>query len=199
MHVDSTQEALARIAADGYDRVIVQPTLLIPGVEYDKLCAAVETSVGGLQAVIGKPLLCCEQDMDTLIEALRLAYPVDDGTVLLMMGHGTGHSADDIYVRMAEKMRSLPMRLCTVEGTLIFADVAEELSGFPYKKVRLAPMLFVAGEHARNDMAGDAPDSLRSLLKARGYQVECILRGLGELSDVQRMYVEKAREAMTAC
>lgn len=199
MHVDSTQEALARIAADGYDRVIVQPTLLIPGVEYDKLCAAVEASAGGLQAVVGKPLLCSEQDMDTVIEALRNAYPVDDDTMLLMMGHGTGHSADDIYVRMAEKMRSLPMRLCTVEGTLAFADVAEEFSALPYRKVRLAPMLFVAGEHAKNDMAGDEPDSLSSLLKARGYQVECILRGLGELTDVQRMYVEKARAAMTPC
>ena len=186
IHIDSIGEALQRITGDGYERVIVQPTLLIPGVEYDKLCAAVEASAGGLQAIVGKPLLYCEQDMDALIDALWRAYPVDEDAILLLMGHGTGHSANGLYIRMVEKMQSLPMRLCTVEGTPSFADVAEELSALSCKKVRLAPMLFVAGDHAKNDMAGDEPDSLCSLLKARGYQVECILRGLGELTDVQR-------------
>ena len=196
MHVDSVSEALTRIAGEGFERVIVQPTLLIPGMEYDKLCAAVQTSVGSLQVAVGKPLLCCEQDMDALIEALQKAYPVDDDTVRLFMGHGTDHSANDIYIRMAEKMQPLPMRLCTVEGTPSFADVAEELPALPYKKICLAPMLFVAGDHAKNDMAGDGPDSLRSMLEVTGYPVECILRGLGELADVQYMYAEKVREAM---
>lgn len=195
MHVDSVTEALARIDGDGYDRVIVQPTLLIPGAEYDKLCAAVRASTGSMRVVVGKPLLCCERDMDILIEALRKAYPMDDDTLQLFMGHGTDHSAHDLYIRMAEKMRPLPMRLCTAEGTPSFADVAEELSALPYKKIRLAPMLFVAGEHAKNDMAGDEPGSLRSMLEAKGYPVECILRGLGELADVQNMYAEKVREA----
>ena len=195
IHVDSVAEALTRIDGEGYDRVIVQPTLLISGTEYDKLCAAVRDSAGSLQVVVGKPLLCCERDMNVLIEALRKAYPVDDDTMLLFMGHGTDHSAHDVYIRMAEKMRSLPMRLCTAEGTPSFADVAEELSALPYKKLCLVPMLFVAGEHAKNDMAGDEPDSLRSILEAKGYPVECILQGLGELADVRDMYAEKVREA----
>ena len=116
-------------------------------------------------------------------------------TILLLMGHGTEHAANDIYIRLAQKMRKLPMRLCTVEGTPSFDDAIEELTAQPQRKVQLAPMLFVAGDHAKNDMAGDEPDSLRSMLKAKVYAVSCAIQGLGELADIRNMYVEKAREA----
>ena len=195
MQVDGTEEAMARIYAADYDRVVVQPTLLIPGEEYDKLCAAIEASAGNMKVCIGKPLLCCEPDLDAIIRVLQEAYPVDDDTILLLMGHGTEHAANDIYIRLAQKMRKLPMRLCTVEGTPSFDDAIEELTAQPQRKVQLAPMLFVAGDHAKNDMAGDEPDSLRSMLKAKGYAVSCAIQGLGELADIRNMYVEKAREA----
>lgn len=196
MQVDSMEEALARIAADGYKKVVVQPTLLIPGAEYDKLCAAMEAVANGMQIVIGKPLLCSEEDMDTLIRLLQKAYPVEDDAILLLMGHGTEHSANSIYIRMAEKMKNTSMRLCTVEGTPSFDDVMDELSALPQKKILLAPMLFVAGDHAKNDMAGNEPDSLRSMLEAKGYTVSCTIQGLGELADVRNMYAQKVREAL---
>lgn len=195
MQVDSMEEAMARIYAAGYDRVVVQPTLLIPGAEYDKLYAAVEASANGIQIAIGKPLLCSEEDMDAMIQLLQKAYPIGDDTILLLMGHGTEHSANEIYIRLADKMKHTSMRLCTVEGTPSFADVTEELSALPQKKILLAPMLFVAGDHAKNDMAGEEPDSLRSMLEAKGYTVSCAIQGLGELADVRNMYVKKAREA----
>ena len=195
MQVDGIEEAMARIYAADYDRVVVQPTLLIPGEEYDKLCAAIEASAGNMKVCIGKPLLCGEPDLDAIIHVLQEAYPVDDDTILLLMGHGTEHAANDIYIRLAQKMRKLPMRLCTVEGTPSFDDAIEELTAQPQRKVQLAPMLFVAGDHAKNDMAGDEPDSLRSMLEAKGYAVSCAIQGLGELADIRNMYVEKAREA----
>ena len=196
IHVDSMEEALARIAADGYKKVVVQPTLLIPGEEYDKLCAAMETSANGMQIAIGKPLLCSDSDMEAMIHLLQKAYPVEDDTILLLMGHGTEHSANSIYIRMAEKMKNTSMRLCTVEGIPSFDDVMDELSALPQKKILLAPMLFVAGDHAKNDMAGNKPDSLRSILEAKGYTVSCAIQGLGELADVQNMYAQKTREAL---
>ena len=196
MQVDSMEEAMARIYAAGYDRVVVQPTLLIPGEEYEKIFAAIETSAYGMQIAVGKPLLCCDADMDTMIRLLQQAYPVEDDTILLLMGHGTEHSANSIYIRMAEKMKNTSMRLCTVEGTPSFDDVMEELSSLPQKKILLAPMLFVAGDHAKNDMAGDEPDSLRSMLEAKGYTVSCTIQGLGELADVRNMYAQKVREAL---
>jgi sirohydrochlorin cobaltochelatase len=149
-----------------------------------------------MNVCIGKPLLCDEPDLDAIIRMLQEAYPVDDDTILLLMGHGTEHAANDIYIRLAQKMRKLPMRLCTVEGTPSFDDAIEELTAQPQRKVQLAPMLFVAGDHAKNDMAGDEPDSLRSRLEAKGYIVSCAIQGLGELADVRNMYAQKAREAL---
>ena len=196
MQVDSMDEAMARIRTAGYDRVVVQPTLLIPGAEYDKLCTAMEASANGMQITIGKPLLCSEEDMDAMILLLQKAYPIEDDTILLLMGHGTEHSANDIYIRLADKMKHTSMRLCTVEGNPSFADVMEELSALPQKKILLAPMLFVAGDHAKNDMAGEEPDSLCSMLEAKGYAVSCAIQGLGELADIRNMYAQKAREAI---
>ena len=196
IHADSVEEAMTRIAGDGFEQVIVQPTLLIPGEEYDKLCTAIEASAGNMNVYIGKPLLCGEPDLDAIIHVLQEAYPVDDDTILLLMGHGTEHAANDIYIRLAQKMRKLPMRLCTVEGTPSFDDAIEELTAQPQRKVQLAPMLFVAGDHAKNDMAGDEPDSLRSMLEEKGFTVECKIQGLGELQAIRNMYVQKAAEAI---
>ena len=196
IHADSMEEALARIAADGYEKVVVQPTLLIPGIEYDKLCSMVEAFTGALEIRMAKPLLCDDADVDAIIAVLEKAYPVDEDTVLLLMGHGTEHSANDVYIRMAEKMKSTSMCLCTVEGEPSFEDALEELAKLPQKKILAAPMMFVAGDHVKNDMAGSEPDSLRSLLEAKGYAVQCVIRGLGELEAVRHMYAEKAREAL---
>lgn len=196
IHTDSVEEAMKRIAADGCERVIIQPTLLIPGEEYDKLCAAIQAFAGSMDVRIGKPLLCDDQDLDTIITVLQSAYPVADDTVLLLMGHGTEHAANDIYIRLARKMQGLPMRLCTVEGTPSFDDAIEELTALPQRKVHLAPMLFVAGDHAKNDMAGDGPDSLRSLLEEKGFAVECTIQGLGQLHAVRQMYTRRAADAL---
>ena len=84
----------------------------------------------------------------------------------------------------------------TVEGTPSFDDAIEEMTTLTQRKVLLAPMLFVAGDHAKNDMAGDEPDSLRSILEEKGFTVECKIQGLGELQSVRNMYVQKAAEAI---
>ncbi len=192
IHVDSMEEAMARIAGAGFEQVIVQPTLMIPGEEYDKLCSAVKACAGNMEVFIGAPLLVDDSDLDAIIQVLQQAYPVDQDTILLLMGHGTEHTANDLYIRLAQKMHKLPMRLCTVEGTPSFEDALETLAELPQKKIQLAPMLFVAGDHAKNDMAGDDPDSLRSLLEAKGYTVSCKIQGLGELPSIRNMYVQKA-------
>lgn len=194
VHVDSVEEALARIAADGFGRILVQPTLLIPGSEYDKLCGAIQSAAGTMDIRIGRPLLCSDGDMDTVIDLLQTAYPVGNDTALLFMGHGSEHSANDIYVRLAQKMLPFPMRLCTVEGTPTFEDGVASLASLPQKKVHMAPLMLVAGDHAKNDMAGEEPDTLRSLLEARGYEVTYSIQGLGELESIRNLYVSKARE-----
>lgn len=197
--VDDVETALARIKADGFSHVVIQPTLLIPGEEYDRLCASVRAAADGLTVSIGRPLLCDDHDLDGMISLLRESYPVNSDTVLLLMGHGTEHKANDIYEQLIVKMREQTgsaMRLCTVEGTPSFDDAIAELTYLPCKQVKVAPLLFVAGDHAKNDMSGDEPDSLRSRLAAEGFTVECVLQGLGQLPAVQQLYVRKTAEAV---
>lgn len=198
MKVDDVETAFARIAGDGFTHVLIQPTLLIPGEEFDRLNASIRAAAGSLTVSVGKPLMCGEQDMDRMIEILKEAYPVEDGSALLLMGHGTYHSANNIYEVLNRKMQALSgtmMRICTVEGSPSFEDGVQELTALGIRKATLAPILFVAGDHAKNDMAGDEPDSLRSMLEAEGIAVTPILQGLGELKPVQEFYVEKAKEA----
>lgn len=111
MHVDSVEEALARIRSDGMGRVVVQPTLLLPGEEYDGLCAAL-TAADGLEVRAGRPLLYGEDDLDGVIAALRQAYPVGEDTALLLMGHGTAHAANALYEAMARRLRRCRGRRC---------------------------------------------------------------------------------------
>ena len=196
LQIDSVEEALARIAADGFEQVLVQPTLLIPGIEYERLCAAVQQAAGVLQVRMGLPLLNSSRDLDAVIAVLQEAYPLNPDRALLLMGHGTAHSANRIYEQLAAKLRSLSspvMRLCTVEGTPSFDDVLAELRALPQRKLTLAPFLFVAGEHSKIDMAGSQPDSLRSLLEAAGFEVQCVLQGMGELDGIRRLFAERLR------
>lgn len=198
MEADSPLQAMARIAGEGFDRVLIQPTLLIPGEEYDKLCAQLSAAAGTMTVRIGKPLLWGEPDLDSMIRVLRGAYPTEPDTALLLMGHGTEHSANTLYIQLAQKMRELPgapMVLCTVEGTPDFEDAMEALLQLPQRKVFLAPLLLVAGDHAKNDMAGPEPGSLRSMLESRGFSVSCCLQGLGELDAIRDMYVQRAKAA----
>lgn len=196
--VDSVEEALARISRDGFEAVLVQPTLLIPGEEYDKLCTAVRTAAGAMHVSVCNPLLSCEKDLDALLALLMQCYPAAEDTVLVLMGHGSEHPANALYLQLAEKMRAdstRALRLCTVEGTPSFEDVVNELTAMTQRSVQLAPLLLVAGDHAKNDMAGTGSESLRSRLEEKGFCVTCCLQGLGELRAVQEMYVERVRAA----
>jgi sirohydrochlorin cobaltochelatase len=196
--VDNVEDALARIAADGYTHVLLQPTLLIPGEEMDRLKASVETAKGSLTVSIGQPLLCCDSDLEQILDILQETYPADPETVLVMMGHGTEHSGNAIYEQLLQKMRHYKagtMRLTTVEGTPSFTDTIAEVTEMAQQKAIVAPLLFVAGDHAKNDMAGEEEDSLRSLLEAQGFAVTCKLQGLGEIPGVQQMLIQKAKDA----
>ena len=195
--VDSVPEALARMRGDGVERAVVQPTLLIPGEEFDRLRAEVLANAGDMAVSLGLPLLWDDRDLIPLTKLLERAYPMEEDQVLLAMGHGTDHSANGIYHRLARCMaeRSGRLALCTVEGTPSFQDAIDALLAQERRRVHLAPLLLVAGDHSKNDMAGDGPDSLRTLLEQAGFQVTWSLRGLGELPEVREKLVRRARSA----
>ncbi len=195
--VDSVEEALERMKRDEMERVIVQPTLLIPGEEYDRLRSKVLLNAGKMEVVIGQPLFWDDSDLNIMMNILQEAYHVDDDTVLLAMGHGTEHESNCLYVRLASKMRdySDSMALCTVEGKPDFEESINELKKQNKRKIHLVPLLLVAGDHSKNDMAGDEPDSLRRQLEKEGFVVSWTLQGLGEIPEIRKIYVSRAKAA----
>ncbi len=200
MAVDSVEEALERMKADGVKRAVVQPTLLIPGEEYDRMRSKVLQNAGDMEIAMGLPLLWDDSDLSAIMEILEQAHSREEDTVLLAMGHGTEHESNCLYVRLAECMqeRGGAMAVCTVEGKPDFEDAVRQLSAQPARKVHLVPLLLAAGDHFKNDMAGEGEDSLRGLLENAGFAVSWSLQGLGELRAVREIYVRRAK-ATTRC
>ena len=186
--VDSETEALERLRADGFDSIVVAPTHIIPGEEYGRVCAAAE----GWR--ISEPLLANDGDLDWMAGVLA-GVAREEGRALLMMGHGTEHAADEIYARLRERLPEDVFLAC-VEGAHSLETALPALERLPERKITLAPLMLVAGDHARNDMAGDGENSWRSVLTARGFDVRIRLQGLGALESVRQRFVEKIRKVM---
>lgn len=194
LEIDSVEEALSRLAADGYTHVDLLPTLLLPGEEYDALRKDVAQSAGNMEVRVGLPLLWEDRDLSFMARTLIDSYPMPEDTVLLAMGHGTSHQADNLYHRLRQYMTALGMELCTVEGSIDFEAAVENMCALPQRKAHLIPLLLVAGDHSKNDMAGDEPDSLKNRLAEKGFEVSFSLKGLGELPAIRRKYVDRLRQ-----
>ncbi len=194
--VDSVEEALERMKKDGAEQAVVLPTLVIPGEEYERLRETVLRGAGNMKISMGLPLLWDDSDLAGMTDLLARTYPTENDTVLLAMGHGTAHSCGCMYERLAERMKQVGMALCTVEGTPDFQDALKELTAQDKRKVHLVPMLLVAGDHSKNDMAGQEPDSLRSILERNGFDVTWTLQGLGEIPAIRERYVQRAKAAL---
>lgn len=195
INADSIEEALTKISAEGIKKVFIQPTHLVPGHEYDKLCCEAKAAGKGMDIIIGRPLLCGNEDLEELADVLKEEYPAENGEILIAMGHGTDHDSGRLYERLAGIMEERGMLLTTVEGKPDFNDTLSSLGKKNFKKAHLVPLLLVAGDHTKNDMAGEK-DSLRSLLCDAGYDVRCTIKGLGEIKSVRNMYVRRLSELM---
>lgn len=195
--IQSPEEALSALLEQGYQAVTVQPTHLLPGIEYDKLCREAEPFAPRFSDLrIGKPLISDTEDLQYLAQCVLDAWQPEQGA-LVLMGHGTEHFANMVYpaLRTALKLRQADRTFVgTVEGWPSLDDVLAQLRGSGVREVLLAPFLLVAGEHARTDMAGPGPDSWKSRLEAEGYTVRCHMEGLGMLPSVRALYQRHLRE-----
>lgn len=187
--VCSLGEALDRLAGQ---EVIVQPTHLLYGKEYDQIRQEVgKHAKEGTSVRLGKPLLAGMEDLRGIAEAVDAAVPFHEGEALLLMGHGTVQFAGTVYPALQTIFRLMGREdvfVGTVEGWPTLDEILPQLFRAGYTKAHLMTLMLVAGEHARNDMAGDGPDSWRSRLNAAGIQTRCTLCGLGELPQVQALY-----------
>lgn len=201
--IDNVEEALNRLAEDGIENLVVQPTHLMDGFEYMDLAKALDEYRDKFsQVVLAEPLLTDDEDYEAVIQAITdSTSSYDDGeTAVCFMGHGTEADSNRIYPKLQEKISEAGFShyyIGTVEAEPTLEDVIAKLKENPaYKKVVLHPLMVVAGDHANNDMAGDEEDSWKSILEAEGYEVECILQGLGQLPAIQEIYAQHTQTAV---
>ncbi|MBR6115495.1 MAG: sirohydrochlorin cobaltochelatase [Oscillospiraceae bacterium] len=200
LQIDSVAEALDRIAADGAEDLLVQPTHLLDGEENRLMIEAIRAAADRFASVkIGAPLLSTAEDLIAAADIVNEVCPDLGGDELFVwMGHGSAELLDNVYVALnflyAREGRD---NICvgTVEFDPGFAPVEEMIVRRSPRRAYLMPLMVVAGDHAINDMAGDEPDSWKSIIAASGVEPVCILRGLGEIESVQRRYAEHAKNA----
>ena len=224
--IDNMDQALQRAVDNGVKNLVVQPTHLMHGAEYDELTAAVEEYKDKFESVkIAEPLLGevgadatdINADKAAVAEAITAEAVKDagfdsldavkeDGTAFVFMGHGTSHTAKVSYSQMQTQMEQLGydnVFIGTVEGEpedTSCEAVIEKLKEAGYKKVILRPLMVVAGDHANNDMAGDDDDSWKSQFEASGAfdSIDTQIAGLGEIQAIQQLYVAHTQAAIDA-
>ena len=201
--IDNVNEALDRAADNGVKTLVVQPTHLMHGFEYTDLKNTLAEYADAFeQIILAEPLLNTDADFDILAETIvNATAKYDDGkTAVCFMGHGTEAESNSVYAKMQTILTEAGCEhyyIGTVEAEPSVEDVLEMVKSGSYERVVLRPLMIVAGDHANNDMAGDDEDSWKSIFEAAGYEVECVLEGLGQLPEVCGLFAEHTREAMT--
>lgn len=199
--IDNVEEALNRAVDNGVKKLVIQPTHLMNGLEYDELMEEAQKFSAKFDKVaVGEPLLTSEEDFDKVVKAITEATKeYDDGkTAICFMGHGTEAESNSIYSKMQTKLKDGGYNnyyVGTVEAEPTLDDVLALVKQGNYERVVLRPLMVVAGDHANNDMAGDDDDSWKSVFEKEGYKVECVVEGLGQLQDIQNIFVDHAKAA----
>lgn len=204
IHIDNMDEALERAINNGVKTLVVQPTHLMNGLEYDELTGQLAEYADSFDKIaVGEPLLTSDDDFERVMKAIvEATAEYDDGeTAICFMGHGTEAASNEVYGKMQDLLKTNGYDnyyVGTVEAEPSLEDVLTAVQAGDYKKVVLEPLMIVAGDHANNDMAGDEEDSWKTEFENAGYEVTCILRGLGELPEIQQILVEHAQKAIDA-
>ena len=222
--IDNMTQALDRAVANGVKNLVVQPTHLMHGAEYDEMCEAIEAYKDQFESVsiaepmlgeVGSDVTVINADKEAVAKAITAAAvseagfesleaAKDAGTAFVFMGHGTAHVAKVTYSQMQTQMQNLGYEnvfIGTVEGEpeeTSAEAVIEAVKAAGYTNVVLRPLMVVAGDHANNDMAGSDDDSWKTLFEAAGFTVDCQIHGLGEIADVQALYVAHTKAAIDA-
>ena len=200
--IDDVDEAMNRAVDNNVKNLVIQPTHLMNGLEYQDLEEQVAQYADAFDKIaIGKPLLTSEDDFKRVEQALvDWTSEYDDGeTAICFMGHGTEAESNEVYQKMQDLLTADGHDnyfVGTVESSPSLEDVLAKVKAGSYKRVVLEPLMVVAGDHANNDMAGEEADSWKTTFEDAGYEVTCLLRGLGENEAIRQIYVEHAQAAM---
>lgn len=202
--IDNVKEALERAVADGVKTLIIQPTHIMDGTEYhykimDSL-VGFEDKFEHLE--VGNPLLITDEDFEDLIKSITSKSDRDEDTAICYMGHGSPAESNKVYSKLQSMLNEKGYNnyyIGTVEAEPTFDDVLAMIKKENYSKILLKPLMVVAGDHAQNDMAGDDEDSWKSMFITNGYDVECVVEGLAQSSDILEMYIKHVQNAIDKC
>ena len=220
--IDNMTQALERAVANGVKNLVVQPTHLMHGAEYDEMCAAIDEYRDQFESVsIAEPLLgevgsdatVINADKEAVAKAITAAAveasgfdsleaAKETGAAFVLLGHGTAHVARVSYSQMSTQMQQLGYEnvfIGTVEGEpeeTACESVIEEVRAAGYTTVILRPLMVVAGDHANNDMAGSDDDSWKPMFEDAGLTVDCQIAGLGGIADIQALYIAHTQAAI---
>lgn len=198
--IDDVDAALKRAVDNGVKTLVVQPTHLMNGFEYDEIVEKIANYSDAFdKVVIGEPLLTSDDDFKRVENAITdWTKEYDDGeTAICFMGHGTEAASNQVYAKMQAMLSEDGFKnyfIGTVEAAPTLEDVMAQVKAGGCKRVVLQPLMVVSGDHANNDMAGDE-DSWKTAFEDEGFEVVCLLRGLGENEDIQKIYAEHAEKA----
>ena len=222
--IDNMTQALERAVANGVKNLVVQPTHLMHGAEYDEMCAAIDEYRDQFESVsIAEPLLgevgsdatVINADKEAVAKAITAAAveasgfdsleaAKEAGAAFVFLGHGTAHVAKVSYSQMSTQMQQLGYEnvfIGTVEGEpeeTACESVIEKVQAAGYTTVILRPLMVVAGDHANNDMAGSDDDSWKPMFEDAGLTVDCQIAGLGGIADIQALYIAHTQAAIDA-
>ena len=204
-HIDNFEEAMERAIADGVKEIVVQPTHLMDGFEYTDVSDSLANYESQFEkCVLGVPLLSTAADQQYVAEAIKaeMEQYEDESTAICLMGHGTEAESNSIYETMQGVFTDLGYTnyfVATVEAEPTFDDVAEAASAAGYTKAVLRPMMVVAGDHANNDMADASdPESFAAIMEAAGFEVESVIEGLGQIDEIDDLYVQHVQDAINS-
>jgi len=202
--IDNFEQAMDKLVEEGVQKVIVQPTHLMAGYEYTDVLNSLQSNYADKfeAIVLGDPLLTSDEDYSEVVEAICDATAeYDDGqTAICFMGHGTEADSNEDYAHLQQVLTDAGHTsyfVGTVEATPTFDDVVEAAQAAGFTKAVLRPLMVVAGDHANNDMADiEDPDSFASKFIAAGFEVECVVEGLGQLVAIDDIYVRHVADAI---
>ena len=200
MEIDGVPEAMERMLRDGVTDVLIQPTHIVNGIENEQMKADALAWQDQFHSItFGTPLLTSQEDCRQVIEAVAQEFAgLGPEEALVLMGHGTTHYANSVYAALDYQFKDSGhpnIYLGTVEAYPSMESLLSMLRVARPSRVVLAPFMIVAGDHARNDMAGEEEDSWKHRLESQGFSVSCVLKGLGEYPAIRRILVEHLRDA----
>lgn len=198
--VDNLTQAMERLVTDGVGTLICQPTYIINGFECAEMVKAVEPFASHFKTLaFGKALLSSVRDYKDIAAAIKKEFPVAENSALVLMGHGSEHFANSAYAALAYHFINSGVRntfVGTVESYPDLNDILKNLQGIGVSRVILTPFMTVAGRHVKNDMTGSEKESWKSRFEAEGYDVDGILKGLGEYGSIRDIFVTHVRDAI---